>query len=325
MITEKELSKLDTINANDLAKLDNISEADIQRLNNLTDEDVARLNNITDADVARLNNITDADVARLNNLTDADVNKIQSITNDDIQSVKAMESPKNAAAGTVLTADGAGKAIYKAIQSAGSGGAIYVKDPVEAGNYLGHYNIYMFYTPDSQGLISQVCFLIGKFDEVDYQKYSLAGIVIFVNEINSTYLMYKINGLRISYSDANKKWTFPLNQQEQQIFSNFAILSEQERDRWNHCITLEDSNGKILFTGMMRYGSDTECTSLSQLTTLFGGGIYVGNGEYAKLDLTGGSEATAKLIKLDKTEVAIRSLGTITYTDKVFLSHYNGM
>ena len=99
MIKETEISKLDAINTNDLAKLGNISEADIQRLNN----------------------ITDADVARLNKLTDNDVNKIQSITNADIQSVKAMESPKNATADYVLTADGTGKATYKPAQG-GSGG-----------------------------------------------------------------------------------------------------------------------------------------------------------------------------------------------------------
>lgn len=137
MIKETEISKLDAINTNDLAKLDNISEADIQRLNNLTDEDVARLNNLTDADVARLNNLTDADVARLNNITDADVarlnkltdndvNKIQSITNADIQSVKAMESPKNATADYVLTADGTGKATYKPAKGGGGGGKSYI-------------------------------------------------------------------------------------------------------------------------------------------------------------------------------------------------------
>ena len=124
MIKETEISKLDAINTNDLAKLDNISEADIQRLNN----------------------ITDADVARLNKLTDNDVNKIQSITNADIQSVKAMESPKNATADYVLTADGTGKATYKPAKGGGGGGKTYslsIVPSVLENQYLN------FYTPDT--------------------------------------------------------------------------------------------------------------------------------------------------------------------------------
>ena len=116
MIKETEISKLDAINTSDLAKLDNISEEDIQRLNNLTD----------------------ADVARLNKLTDNDVNKIQSITNADIQSVKAMESPKNATADYVLTADGTGKATYKPAQG-GSGGLTSCSLNISAQQYADNY------------------------------------------------------------------------------------------------------------------------------------------------------------------------------------------
>lgn len=162
MIKETEISKLDAINTNDLAKLDNISEADIQRLNN-----------ITDADVARLNNITDADVARLNKLTDNDVNKIQSITNDDIQSVKAMESPKNATADYVLTADGTGKATYKPAKGGGGGGKEYMLSTVNWGiteqqltfytpntplpeNIFGSNQLCATFSPGTPGFINQL-------------------------------------------------------------------------------------------------------------------------------------------------------------------------
>lgn len=125
MIKETEISKLDAINTNDLAKLDSISEADIQRLNNLTD----------------------ADVARLNKLTDEDVNKIQSITNADIQSVKAMESPKNATADYVLTADGTGKATYKPAQG-GSGGLTNCSLNISAQQYGENYCDFHLATDD---------------------------------------------------------------------------------------------------------------------------------------------------------------------------------
>lgn len=43
----------------------------------------------------------------------------EKLTDDDIDSIKAVQSPKNATAGQVLTADGAGKAVYKTPASSG--------------------------------------------------------------------------------------------------------------------------------------------------------------------------------------------------------------
>ena len=42
----------------------------------------------------------------------------EKLTDDDIESIKAMQSPKDATAGTVLTADGHGKATYKPTSTA---------------------------------------------------------------------------------------------------------------------------------------------------------------------------------------------------------------
>ena len=91
-------------------------------------------------------------------------------------------------------------------------------------------------------------------------------------------------------------------------------------DKYNHCITLKDSTGNILFTAMMRNKKNTVCDSYSTLHTMFGNGVYAGNGTYAQLDLTGGTAAKDKLIKLDGTEATLDTLGTITYADKAFLS-----
>ena len=71
---------------------------------------------------------------------------------------------------------------------------------------------------------------------------------------------------------------------------------------------------------LMRNTKDLNCDSYSNLHTLFGGATYCGNGTYAKLDLHGGTLATDKLIKLDKTEISLEQLGAITYKDEVFLS-----
>lgn len=98
----------------------------------------------------------------------------------------------------------------------------------------------------------------------------------------------------------------------------FAISTDL--DKYNHCITLKDSTGNILFTAIMRNKKNTVCDSYSTLHSMFGNGIYAGNGTYAQLDLTGGTEATDKLIKLDGTEATLDTLGTITYADKAFLS-----
>ena len=76
---------------------------------------------ITESDIAKIDAVNAADLSKLNKITDDDIAKLNSITDADVQSVKAMESPKNAAAGTVLTADGAGKAVYKTPAPASGG------------------------------------------------------------------------------------------------------------------------------------------------------------------------------------------------------------
>ena len=82
---------------------------------------------ITETDLAKVDEVNAADLSKLNKITDDDIAKLHSITDADVQSVKAMESPKNAAAGTVLTADGAGKAVYKTPSPASGGTNIIYK------------------------------------------------------------------------------------------------------------------------------------------------------------------------------------------------------
>lgn len=69
----------------------------------------------------------------------------------------------------------------------------------------------------------------------------------------------------------------------------------------------------------MRNSSNTVVNSYANLKTLFGEATYAGYGEYAQLDLRGGTEATDKLIKLDGTEATLASLGAIVYSDVCFL------
>ena len=88
---------------------------------------------ITETDIAKVDAVNAADLSKLNKITDADIAKLNSITDADVQSVKAMESPKNAAAGTVLTADGAGKAVYKTPAPASGGTNILYKTTVFRG------------------------------------------------------------------------------------------------------------------------------------------------------------------------------------------------
>lgn len=88
---------------------------------------------------------------------------------------------------------------------------------------------------------------------------------------------------------------------------------------YEHTITIKNSAGAILWTQTMRNSKDTVVNSYTNLKTLFGKAIYAGYGEYAQLDLSGGTEATDKLIKLDGTEATLASLGAIVYTDVCFL------
>ena len=57
--------------------------------------------------------ITETDVEKLDSIKPSEIQKLGKITEADIESVKAMQSPKDAKANQVLTADGAGKAVYK--------------------------------------------------------------------------------------------------------------------------------------------------------------------------------------------------------------------
>ena len=57
--------------------------------------------------------ITETDVEKLDSIQPSEIEKLGKITNADIESVQAMQSPKNATANQVLTADGTGKAVYK--------------------------------------------------------------------------------------------------------------------------------------------------------------------------------------------------------------------
>ena len=57
--------------------------------------------------------ITETDVEKLDSIQPSEIEKLGKITNADIESVQAMQSPKNAKAGYVLTAVSGGTAEYK--------------------------------------------------------------------------------------------------------------------------------------------------------------------------------------------------------------------
>ena len=57
--------------------------------------------------------LTETEVEKLDSIKPSEIQKLGKITDADIESVQAMQSPKNAKANQVLTADGAGKAVYK--------------------------------------------------------------------------------------------------------------------------------------------------------------------------------------------------------------------
>lgn len=71
--------------------------------------------------------ITETDVEKLDSIKPSEIQKLGKITDADIESVKAMQSPKDARANYVLTADGKGKAVYKAMASSGDQYAIKYK------------------------------------------------------------------------------------------------------------------------------------------------------------------------------------------------------
>ena len=57
--------------------------------------------------------LTETEVEKLDSIKPSEIEKLGKITDADIESVQAMQSPKDAKANQVLTADGAGKAVYK--------------------------------------------------------------------------------------------------------------------------------------------------------------------------------------------------------------------
>ena len=89
--------------------------------------------------------------------------------------------------------------------------------------------------------------------------------------------------------------------------------------RYKHTVTLKTSAGAIIWTQTLSNSKNTPVASYQDLHTLFGEATYAGYGEYAQLNLHGGTEATDKLIKADGTEATLESLGAIVYTDVCFL------
>ena len=89
--------------------------------------------------------------------------------------------------------------------------------------------------------------------------------------------------------------------------------------RYRHTVTLKTSAGAILWTQTLPNSKNTPVDSYQDLNTLFGGELLAGYGEYAQLNLHGGTVATDKLIKQDGTEVTLASLGAIVYSDDCFL------
>lgn len=89
--------------------------------------------------------------------------------------------------------------------------------------------------------------------------------------------------------------------------------------RYKHTVTLKTSAGAILWTQTLSNSKNTPVASYQDLHTLFGGELIAGYGEYAQLNLHGGTEETDKLIKADGTEVTLASLGAIVYSDDCFL------
>ena len=57
--------------------------------------------------------LTETEVEKLDSIKPSEIQKLGKITEADIESVQAMQSPKDAKANQVLTADGNGKAVYK--------------------------------------------------------------------------------------------------------------------------------------------------------------------------------------------------------------------
>ena len=78
--------------------------------------------------------ITETDVEKLDSIQPSEIEKLGKITDADIESVQAMQSPKNAKADQVLTADGTGKAVYK---DASGGDQYAIKYKISSGEETG--------------------------------------------------------------------------------------------------------------------------------------------------------------------------------------------
>lgn len=97
-------------------------------------------------------------------ITEKDVEKLDKITNADIESVQATQSPIGATANYVLTADGAGKAVYKAP----AGGGIKRIDVVSRSrsyskDNFGIYSEYQGYRVAKESSYHQISVLVKEF------------------------------------------------------------------------------------------------------------------------------------------------------------------
>ena len=108
--------------------------------------------------------ITETDVEKLDSIQPSEIEKLGKITNADIESVKATQSPIGATANYVLTADGAGKATYKAPASGGikridvvSRSRSYSKDS------FGIYSEYQGYRIAKESSYHQISVLVKEF------------------------------------------------------------------------------------------------------------------------------------------------------------------
>ena len=108
--------------------------------------------------------ITETDVEKLDSIQPSEIEKLGKITNADIESVQAMQSPKNATNGYVLTADGAGKAVYKA---PASGGIKRIDVVSRSRNYskdnFGIYSEYQGYRVVKESSYHQISVLVKEF------------------------------------------------------------------------------------------------------------------------------------------------------------------
>lgn len=129
----------------------------------------------------------------------------------------------------------------------------------------------------------------------------------------------KLNNLVINYLTQEQYDAIATKNENELYLTPDSTDTTYSKARYKHTVTLKTSAGAILWTQTLSNSKNTPVTSYQDLKTLFGGELLAGYGEYAQLDLRGGTEATDKLIKLDGTEATLASLGAIVYTDVCFL------